>query len=71
MKFVDIVTHAQQKKLGFDIGFPAYQKSAETVVIFQDPESPFDLNGPVHPVLSSLQAQDVLQGFFPFLHKYF
>ncbi len=66
MQLVDVVAHAQQKKLDFYIDFSTSQKSVKPVVMFQDSECSLYLNRAVHPVADTVSAHDVLQGYFPF-----
>ena len=61
MEFVDVIPHAQQKKLDFYINFPTCQKSVESVVMFQHTKGPFYLDRSVHTVADPRLAGDIFQ----------
>ena len=70
VEFIDVVPHAQQKKLDFYFDFSAGQKSVETVVMFQHSEGSFDLDRTVHPIPDPLFTRNVFQGYRSFLNQY-
>ena len=58
-----------QKKLGFCFWFSSCQKSSETVVLFYNSESTFDLNRTVHSQNDPFFRRDVRQGLSAFFQK--
>ena len=59
VEFIEITAHAKQKNLQFDFSFPTEQKSLKFIVVFQNPEGSFHLDGTVHPVQNPCLAQDI------------
>lgn len=52
-KFVAVISPTQQAKLYLDILLSTGMETAEVVILFQDAEGAFHLDGAVHPVLDS------------------
>ena len=71
VQFVDIISHAQQKNLQFYFGFSAEKKSLKLIVVFQNAECPFYLDGSVHPIQDPLFAHDIFIRFPSLFHKLF
>ena len=69
VEFIDVISKTKQKNLQFYFGFPAKQKSLESIVAFQNTKGSFHLDGTVHSVLNSCFTHDVLIGNLPFLYK--
>ena len=58
-------------QLAFHFGFSAKQKFLKFIVIFQNSESTFYLNGAVHAILDSCFGQDVFIRLLSFFQKAF
>lgn len=48
-ELLEVECQTEQIKLGGDIGFSPHEETSELAVAFKNTESPFYLNGTVHP----------------------
>ena len=66
-EFLNIKGKREQKKLHFNVPFSTEQKSAEGIVLFENTESTFDLNGAVDAEQNTFIADDIVKRLAPVL----
>ena len=64
-KFLNIKSKSEQEKLHFNVPFAAEKESAEGEVLFENPESTFDLNGAVDAEQNAFVADDIVKRLAP------
>ena len=60
-ELMDIKSKSEQEELHFDVPFAAEEESAEGIVLFENAESTFDLNGAVDAEQNAFIADDIVK----------
>ena len=66
-KFLNIKGKREQEKLHFNVPFAAEEESAEGIVLFENAESTFDLNGAIDAQENTFIADDIVKRLAPVL----
>ena len=66
-KFLNIKSKSEQEKLHFNVPFAAEEESAEGIVLFENSECAFHLNGAVDTEQNALVANDIVKRLAPVL----
>ena len=60
-KFFNVKSKSEKEELGFNVPLASCQKAPKTVVLFENTENTFDLNGTVSPQKNTLVTRESLQ----------
>ena len=60
-KFLNIKGKREQEKLHFNVPFAAKEESAEGIVLFENPECTFHLNGAIDTEQNTFIADDIVK----------
>ena len=66
-EFLNIKGKREQEELHFNVPFAAEEKSAEGIVLFENAEGTFDLNGAVDTEQNAFIADDIVKRLAPVL----
>ena len=66
-ELMDIKSKSEQEKLHFNVPFASEEESAEGIVLFENAEGTFDLNGAVDAEQNAFIADDIVKRLAPVL----
>ena len=66
-EFLNIKGKREQEELHFNVPFAAEEESAEGIVLFENAEGTFDLNGAVDAEQNAFIADDIVKRLAPVL----
>ena len=60
-KFFNVKSKSEKEKLGFNVPLASCQEASEAIILFENTENTFDLNGTVSPQKNTLVTRQSFQ----------